>query len=510
MTRKTFTALFVIGTIARIAGMWIPPLWYDENFTWILAFLPFDRMLAATAGDVHPPLWYLIEWGFVHGLNDLGFAVAPWMSRIPAVVFSIASLAIVRELLDDLNIPARVRIGAMVLMAVLPMQIWYAQEARMYALLEMLVLLALLFAWRGQWAGLFITATAMLYTQNYAMLYLTVIGLVQLVDDLGWLAWSRRCFGTMKRTTFQVFKPTINTAVSLLLAALCYLPWIKVLSSQMQYIGGRYWIQEQGLGDVLNIVYKLFWASSMPSFALLTAFLATFMALSVGLIHLTYSKHPARLTILLMAFGPITLAWIISMFWHPILLHRPLIGSAVFLYIIVAYPLDKLLEGQTLKWRETVIAAALVLPVLVSGVGGYYKNIPAMKNDGAVSSTIEALTYVKAHWQPGDVIYYTDDGPLVNVLPYAKDLPQYGMAACGQEAYGLILGSLNPATRKAFGVQVADLADLTFKRAWVFAPMSPLHPKCYQEQIAPITQGEPLVTVDDNIFISSGVWLVEK
>jgi hypothetical protein len=85
------------------------------------------------------------------------------------------------------------------------------------------------------------------------------------------------------------------------------------------------------------------------------------------------------------------------------------------------------------------------------------------------------------------------------------------MAACGEKSYGVVLGALNPNTRRAMGIIVKDFDELqAYKRVWVFAPRSPLHPKCYEEQIAPITQGEPLVTVDDNVFIMSGVWLVEK
>lgn len=500
MSNKVFNAMFVVGVIARVAGIWIPQLWYDENFTWILAWLPFDRMMTATAGDVHPPLWYLVEWGFVHGLDALGVSVAPWMSRIPALIFSVAALALFRSVMDELRIPARIQTGAMVLMAIMPMQLWYGQEARMYSLLELEVLAALLFTLRRQWLGLFASATLLLYTQNYSVFYLACIGMIGLARDVEY---------TIARS--EKMEDMAWTASAMFVAGVCYLPWVQVLSRQMDYIGGRYWIQDPLIGDVLNMVYRLFWAAAMPGFALLSAFLATFMALSVGLIHMAYSRHAARYAIITMAFGPLLLAWLMSLIWHPILIHRPLIGSAGFLYIIVAFPLEKLLDDlQSRSWREAVIAGVLVVPIMVAGIGGYYKNIPDMKNDGAVSSTIEALEYVKAHWQEGDVIYYTDDGPLVNVMPYAGDLPQYGMAACGERGNSLVLGALNPATRDAFGVVVADLAELEYQRAWVFAPMSPLHPQCYQAQIEPLTVGDPVVTVDNNTFISSGVWLLEK
>jgi hypothetical protein len=74
-----------------------------------------------------------------------------------------------------------------------------------------------------------------------------------------------------------------------------------------------------------------------------------------------------------------------------------------------------------------------------------------------------------------------------------------------------VLGALSKSTRAALGVLVADLDGLPYTRAWVFAPRSPLHPQCYEEQIARIApEGSQVLTVDDSKYIFSGVWLVEN
>lgn len=511
MKNKLYDAIFYTAFALRVAGMWIPQLWYDENFTLILARLPFDRMIAATAGDVHPPLWYLVEWGWLRLFPDPGLVPA-WTLRIPALACSIFAFAAFRHLLDHLHIPSRVKFGALVLMAILPMQLWYAQEARMYALLELEVILALLFALRKNYIGLFVVSLAMLYTQNYSVFYLASVGMAVFVNDVVFYNYVRKGFKLSKQDIRDILKPTLNTFVAFSLSALLFVPWVKVIANQMTTISGRYWIQPPQIGDALNTVYKLFWTSAMPSFALLPALLVTFMAIILGVVIIVQSKHPSANRILIMAFGPLALAWIASLLWQPILLFRPLIGIAPFLYVIVAWSVEKLYEAKQFKaWREAAIASALVIPLLVSGLGGYYKNIPSMKNDGAVSPLVDALAYVKANWQVGDVIYYTDDGPMINLLPYAGDLPQYMMWACGDRLnFGPVLGSLSVATRSAIGIQMAELSDLQFKRAWVFAPRSPLHPQCYEDHIAPYTRGDPLIVVDDNEFISSGVWLVER
>jgi uncharacterized membrane protein len=138
MTKRWLLVLFAIAAILRLGFVWIAPAWYDENFTLIVSRLPFDRMLLAVAGDVHPPLWYLLLW-------PLGQLHAPiWVLRIPAALLSVFSVGIFWSILGALELSPRVRVAALVLMAILPIQLYYAMEARMYTLLEFLVLAAVL------------------------------------------------------------------------------------------------------------------------------------------------------------------------------------------------------------------------------------------------------------------------------------------------------------------------------------------------------------------------------
>lgn len=156
------------------------------------------------------------------------------------------------------------------------------------------------------------------------------------------------------------------------------------------------------------------------------------------------------------------------------------------------------------KYFLTLIVSILC----IAGIYGYYKNIAAMKGDGAVSSMRGALAYVEANWQDGDIIFTTDDGPWINLTPYT-DKPIYRMPTCKEKgSYAPVLGSLSTQTRDALGMQIADLKDIPYKRAWVFAPTrSPLHPECYLTQIAPLTNTPPVYVVDDNDWLYSGVWL---
>jgi uncharacterized membrane protein len=486
MDRKTYLVIMTIAAALRILFIARAPLWYDENFTLILARLPFDKMIAATAGDVHPPLWYLIEWSIFHVAPSLPV----WMIRIPALIFSLLAINTFVLLCETLLIPNRVRTVATLLMAILPMQIWYAQEGRMYAMLEFLVLLALYAGLNKKWIMFAGASVAMMYTQNYGMFYLAVIGMIVIILD-----W---------RSVTKVAGIAIIT-VSL------YSPWAFIVARQMTAIQGRYWIMDASAGAVLGTIYKQFWASSMMSQGVIASYVITFALILIGVWAVMRERVASWWIVMSMAFAPVGLALIASWVWQPLLLFRPLIGISPFLYLIVAWPV---MSVQTFKRVnvQTLYASCFIVPMLMFGVAGYYINITAMKGAGAVSPMTDILTYVRANWREGDVLYYTDDGPMINLMPYADaTMPQYKMPECDTiTGYAPVLGSLSVATRDAIGSRIAELNDVPHKRAWVFAPRSPLHPQCYEAQIADIASGAPLILVDDNKFITSGVWLVTK
>jgi len=486
MTRKTYLLIMGIAAALRTAFIWSAPLWYDENFTLILARLPFDKMIQATAGDVHPPLWYLIEWILFHAIPSLPV----WGIRIPALIFSLLSLNAFLLLCDTLRIPDRVRVAALILMAVMPMQLWYAQEGRMYAMLEWLVLVALYAGLSKRWVIFTLAAVAMMYTQNYGMFYLAIIGVIVIVMD-----WDSFYY----------------VAFAGIVTGILYAPWLVTITNQMSAIEGRYWIMDASAGAVLGAVYKQFWASAMMTPAVIPSYVVTFAALLIGVYAVTRERVASWWIVLTMAFAPVGLALIASWLWQPLLLFRPLIGISPFLYLIVCWPLVNVDTFKRLN-VQTLYAACFIAPLFMFGIAGYYLNIANMKGEGAVSPMLDSLSYIRANWQSGDVIYYTDDGPMINLMPYAdSSMPQYRMPECDTiTGYAPVLGSLTSTTREAVGAQVAQLADVPHKRAWVFAPRSPLHPLCYEAQIADMASGDPLILVDDNKFITSGVWLVEK
>src|ERR1035437_8314979 len=134
MSRKFLAWIFAISAVLRLAVIWIAPAWYDENFSLILSRLPIDSMLADTAGHTHPPLYYLL----ICPLVQLHAPI--WVLRIPSTLLSLASIWLFWRILEEFRLPLRIQMAALILMAIMPIQLYYAQEARMYSLLEFLVL----------------------------------------------------------------------------------------------------------------------------------------------------------------------------------------------------------------------------------------------------------------------------------------------------------------------------------------------------------------------------------
>ncbi len=158
----------------RIIGLGFQPLWWDEGWTVYFATADVPTMIARTAIDIHPPFYYLILhlWTFIGGSSAISvrlFSALVGTLSIP-LVFLLG-----RHLFD-----MRVGIMAALAMALAPFQIYYSQEARMYALATLLVLASvylfvILLQREGQgstswihWLLYVLVTSLAMYTQYYA------------------------------------------------------------------------------------------------------------------------------------------------------------------------------------------------------------------------------------------------------------------------------------------------------------------------------------------------------
>ena len=474
-TKRIILIIFISAAALRVVTLWLAPLWYDENFTLILSRLPFARMIAATAGDTHPPLWYVITWAWVHAFPSLPV----WTLRIPSALCSIAALFVFDRILVEMKVSQRIQIVALVLMAILPVNLYYAMEARMYALLELEVLLCFWSILKLDRRALVLAAagTALMYTQNYGGFYLAALA----------LAW-------LSLHPSRKFSDLFNALVTFALPVLLWLPWLGVMLGQMRGIAGHYWILGFSFGYILQTLSKSVLMSQSIATREILPVMVFYAWLMVGLIAAIRHRTGYLFAVLTLAFLPFGLAVAASYAWQPVLLFRPLIGSVPFLVLLLAAPAD---DFKNL--RHWLLALIFILPILVTRDWSIYAYMSESKGSGVTASI---LGYLKAHWQPGDVIYISGDGAWVNYTPYT-DMPIIKLAECAPT-----MGALTDATRQAIGETVHAYPG---GRAWLLWTRDPLTPACELASIAPLvadpSRPDHVIWWDE--LQKYGIWLLK-
>ena len=162
LTPRLAAALIVAGIVLRLGFLATDSFWLDEAYS--VAAVQTHSALAVWHTSVdpnHPPLYFVILRATLRlaGTSET-------TARLPSALASICSLGLLFVLARRLGLTRGAALTAVVLQSLSPVDIWYAQEARMYA---MVTAFALAFAvaltlnsWRGSVLAV-LTLTAGLY-----------------------------------------------------------------------------------------------------------------------------------------------------------------------------------------------------------------------------------------------------------------------------------------------------------------------------------------------------------
>ena len=248
--RFTFVLLGLLGPVlllaagVRILGLGNTDLWGDEAFSVMTALGPPSKLLGILAtSEPHPPLYpfLLVVWLRAFGSSEL-------VARLPSAFCGIASVAVAAALARAAADGGRVRSAtpihaplytpsgvagvaaaavAGLLVALNPFQVWYSQEARMYAQVSFfagLATLALLRLWHGRRGAIPFYALAVVGAAGshyYGLFVPLAHGLAVLVHARG--------------NRSALFRWIRGAA----LAAILYSPWVYVaLRIFIHYYGG--------------------------------------------------------------------------------------------------------------------------------------------------------------------------------------------------------------------------------------------------------------------------------
>ncbi|HET8758149.1 MAG TPA: glycosyltransferase family 39 protein, partial [Solirubrobacteraceae bacterium] len=164
-------ALALGGLVLRLLAT--RGIWLDEATEIHQAQMSMSGMLENLRTiDVHPPLHHIILWGTVRLLGTGEFAV-----RVPSLIAATAMIPLIYAAARDIY-DRRAGMAAATLASVAPFAVWYADEARMYALFMVFALLALWMQVRilrgggaAAWIGYVVAAAALVYTQYFGLLF---------------------------------------------------------------------------------------------------------------------------------------------------------------------------------------------------------------------------------------------------------------------------------------------------------------------------------------------------
>lgn len=220
-------AFLTAGLALRLYLLPAKSLWLDEAFSVVISQRsPLEVLRMVVLTDTHPPLYYLllnlwIRWGTGEG----------WV-RLLSALFGSAAMLMMYRVGHALYEDRRAGVLAVAILALSPFHIWYAQEARMYAMLTFFLLASADFLLRAlsrgslaNWLGYILSTTMALYTDNGAIWYVLAISIFVI--------------SSIRRLRRRILPWALSHAA----VAVLYAPWLPSFWLQTRRVTETFWLQ---------------------------------------------------------------------------------------------------------------------------------------------------------------------------------------------------------------------------------------------------------------------------
>ncbi len=369
--------LTLLGALLRWWNIGKASIWHDEGFSVMLAHLSPAEIVARTARDVHPPLYYLVlhYWMILFGNSE---AAVRSLSLVSTVAIIPLCYLLVRRLWNERGAQL-----AAVFVCLGPILVRYSQEARMYGLQAFLVLLTVYCLVRALessgwkwWTGYALSLAASLYTYYYTIFIIpTLLALVTFYSSRqkgsGW--WSKRWW------------------LSNLGVVLLFTPWVPSALAQFSRNKNFGWIAQTTPSTLPNTLLQFIAGGHPPAITAVVSL--SIGVLFTGLLGLAWIKGGRRRHSLVV-FGLYGLAGPVMVYCLGALgapyLDRYFVYASVGLFCLLGLMVSML--GRRLQ----LITLAAVLAVMGAGnyvLHSYYPH--KVRSLGA---------YVNQHYHHGDYI----------------------------------------------------------------------------------------------------------
>ena len=332
-------AIVALGGALRFLGLGAESLWLDEGFSASWAKLSPSAILAACAADFQGPLYYLLLHGWVRVFGDSDAAL-----RGLSALASTLTLPVLHALTLRLFSRGAARLATL-LLAVSSFHVYFAQEARCYALLALLAVLSFTLytdVLRGSGRAASITHVLTTALLGLVHAHAAFVGLAQAIHALVVLR-SDRVAGR---------RALLHLAAA---AGLC-LPWAAVVAAQAARFQGAFWAPRPELRHLVGTLRA--WGGSWPAFAVLGC---AALAALVALRRLDRDRRvPAGRTLLLAWLAvPVLVPFALSHLVQPLYLTRAAIAASLPFVVLAGAGLSLLARRPPILWTTLVLTLLL-------------------------------------------------------------------------------------------------------------------------------------------------------
>ncbi len=441
-------SILVFAFVIRLIGILSRPIWYDEVFSILFSEKGLNDMLYGTlsqtatgSADIHPLGYYTLLWAW---MKIFGQSIPA--TRLFSIFTNLTSLFLIYQIARNL-FNDKTAITAALLFSVLPFQVHFAQEIRMYSLLSFWLLLATYSFLSGRngnwkwWIVFAISSALAQYTHHLAAIYLIPFA-----------------FSPFIQKDWKTFKAVVIASI---FSILLYLPWLIHLPAQFAKVQTSYWVERPGIEKIFTLI--LFYLPHLPlpnklllpslMISTITVTLAIFQTILARKKKLPYLNPGVWLAYL--AFMPPFLLWLISQF-VPIYIERALLPSHAIFCIWLAWAFTQ----TELPKPVQILGFGLII---IAAVIGIFQHVTYAGFPYGPFSTLDKR--IKAEFQQGDIIVHS------NKLSY---LPAFYFDPEASQGYitepsGSATDTLAPATQEILQIQAYNdiqAATIDKSRVW--------------------------------------------
>ncbi len=401
--RPAVLMIVLAGFALRLWQLGAQSLWYDETVSAYLASKSIPALIAHTAGDIHPPGYYVLLhlWTRLVGDSEYGLA---FFSVIFGLLLVVAAYALARQMLGD-----KAAVWGALLVSISPFEIWYSQEVRMYTLAALLGLVALWSMWRIMtgwsdgveedrsrrrlpWAlAVYVLSAALglyvLYYFAFLLLALNGLGLLWLVRRGAW----RRLLEWL----------AVQAAVILL-----YVPWLPISWRQATNPPVPPWRDFGPWGrNAVEAWSALSLGQSVQPRQVWPVLIVSAGLFGLGLLYVQRRQRQApagrlapdpAVLLAVFTFGSLFIIWGLSLV-VPLYHVRYLFTYATAFYLLL---------GAGIAWLvSNRLRAVALISVLVIGLASAFSLVELHTNPRYAADDLRgAVNFIAERWRPGDVI----------------------------------------------------------------------------------------------------------